>query len=143
MRRVLALTALWLFVLLSPVTTWQVIGDLSYTGTTDLDYMYEPPPLTTGQRLAIGITATAGALAAVLSTLAYRRRLVTWPDLRMALPLLLAGAYCGAAWRMMTAGGIGANIGGAFAVMFAPVFLLAMVIWFGFEIHRFGSGRWH
>jgi len=29
MRRPLALVAIWLFVLLSPVTTWQVIGDLS------------------------------------------------------------------------------------------------------------------
>ena len=143
MRRPLALTASWLFVLLSPVTAWQVIGDLSYEGSTDLDYMYEPLRLTTGQRVAIGVTvAVVGLAASVLTALAYRRRLVTRADLRVVLPLLLAGAYCGAAWRMMTAGVIGANIGGGLVVMFSPVFLLGMAIWFGFEIHRYRSGRW-
>ncbi len=105
--------------------------------------MYGPLRLTTGQRLAIGATVAAVGLPAVISTVvAYRRRLVARADLRVALPLLLAGAYCGAASRMMTAGVIGANIGGAFAVMFAPVLLLGMVIWLGIEIHRFRTGRW-
>ncbi|MFN2504814.1 MAG: hypothetical protein ABR540_11435 [Acidimicrobiales bacterium] len=63
-------------------------------------------------------------------------------DIRVTLPALLVGAYCGVGWRMVTAGGIGANIGGAFVVMFAPFFAVGMIVWFGFELHRFRAKRW-
>lgn len=144
MRRPLALVAIWLFVLLSPVTVWVVVGDLSYTGDPDLDYMYEPPRLTSGQQRAIAATVATVAAAAVMSTvLAYPRRLVGRADFRVALPVLLAGAYCGLAGRVTTAGGIGANIGGALVVMAAPFFLLAMLVWFGLELRRFRANRWY
>ncbi|MDQ6837969.1 MAG: hypothetical protein M3137_06435 [Actinomycetota bacterium] len=140
MRRSTALGAIWLFVLLSPIATWSIAGDMSYKGDPHPDYMFRPLPLTGGQELAIAAAAlTVSAAAAVFVALAYRRRLVGRADLRLALPLLLVGAYCGIAWRMMTAAVIGANIGGAMAMMFAVVFLPAMIIWFGAELWRFRS----
>ncbi len=140
MRRSTALGATWLFVLLSPITTWSIVGDMSYKGDPNPDYMLKPIPLTGGQEVAIAAASlTLSAAAVVFCTLAYRRRLLGTADLRMPLPVALAGAYCGTAWRMMTAAVIGANIGGAMAVMFAPVFGLAMIIWFGVELWRFRS----
>jgi len=140
MRRSTALGAIWLFVLLSPIATWSIVGDMSYKGDPNPDYMFRPIPLTGGQELAIAAAAlTVSAAAVGCAILAYRRRLVGRADLGVALPLVLAGAYCGIAWRMMTAAVIGANIGGAMAVMFAPVFGVAMIVWFGVELWRFRS----
>lgn len=137
MRRPLALIAMWLFVLLSPITTWWMVGDMSYKGDPDLDYMFEPLPLTSGQQVAIGATATILSVAALTAfATGYRQGLVRRADVRVALPALLVGAYCGVGWRMTTAGGIGANIGGALVVMFAPFFLLGIVVWLGLELHR-------
>ncbi|MFN2504815.1 MAG: hypothetical protein ABR540_11440 [Acidimicrobiales bacterium] len=61
MRR-LALTAIWLAVLLSPVTTWWIVGDMSYKGDPELDYMVEPLPLTSGEQLAIEARPRSSAL---------------------------------------------------------------------------------
>jgi len=140
MRRSTALGAIWLFVLLSPIATWSIVGDMSYKGDPNPDYMFRPIPLTGGQELAIAAAAlTVSAAAVGCAILAYRRRLVGRADLGVALPLVLAGAYCGIAWRMMTAAVIGANIGGGMALMFAAVFLPAMIVWFGVELWRFRS----
>ncbi len=137
MRRSTALGATWLFVLLSPINMWSIAGDMSYRGDPNPDYMFRPLPLTGGQELAITAAAlTISAAAIVFSTVAYRRRLLGTADLRVALPVVLAGAYSGIAWRMMTAAVIGANIGGGMALMFAVIFLPAMVIWFGVELWR-------
>ena len=142
MRRPLALIAMWLFVLLSPITAWWIVGDRSHKGDPDLDHMFEPLPLTSGQQVAIGATATILSLAAlvVLGT-AYQRGLVHRADVRVALPALLVGTYCGVGWRIVTAGVIGTNIGGALLVMFTPFFIVGMVVWFGLELNRFRANR--
>ncbi len=133
---------MWLFVLLSPITTWWIVGDMSYQGDPDLDYMFKPLPLTRGQQVAIGATATILSVAALVTLVAgYRQGVVRRADLRVALPALLVGAYCGVGWRVVTAGVIGANIGGALLVMSTPFFVLGMIVWLCLELNRFTVNR--
>jgi hypothetical protein len=116
-------------VLATPAVTWWVLGDLS-EDVPDPDYMYRPPRLTDGQELAIGIAGTAVALASLVVVIgALRRRVVTPGEVMSAVPLVLAAAFCGFAWRVVTAGVIGANIGGGMVLLVGPFVLLGLAGW--------------
>lgn len=128
MRRSHALALMAMVVVLSPVVTWWLLGDLS-EDVVDPDYMIRPPDLTGGQQLMIGGGATAVAVVAVgMVFVAVRRRTVTPAEIRAVVPLLVAGAFCGLAWRILTAGVIGANIGGGMVLVFGPFFVLGMLV---------------
>jgi hypothetical protein len=64
-----------------------------------------------------------------VTALAVHRREITFAEIRALAPLLFFGIFCGYAWRVTTAGVIGANIGGALLMMLAPFLLLAMAVW--------------
>lgn len=116
-------------VLLAPVVTWWLIGDLTETRLNP-DYIVEPPTLTTAQESVLGIAATVfefGALLVIVSAL--RRRLIGLDELQVAAPLLLAGAASGLAFRVVTAGTHGANIGGSMILLVGPPFVLGMLAW--------------
>ena len=127
-RHVIAAT---LVVTACPFATWFLIGDLT-ENVADPDYMFHPSALTGTQSVAIGVTAIALAtigIAVVLS--AARRGVVDVTDLAAAGPLLATGAFVGASERAMTAGVIGANIGGGLLILGSPVVLLGLVGWSG------------
>lgn len=111
----------------SPIVTWWLLGDLSESATAE-DYIYRAPELTRGQQLAIGLGATTlFAVSLCVIAIAVRHRHVRWVEVRPAVPLLVAGAFCGFAWRVVTARVGGANIGGGLILMFGPYFLIAMI----------------
>jgi len=64
MRRSLVLVAMSLGIVLAPVMTWWLIGDMSES-IEDPDYMIRPVALTGTQELVLGAAATAGLLIAV------------------------------------------------------------------------------
>jgi hypothetical protein len=131
MRRGPVAVAVGLLVLATPAVTWWILGDLS-EDVPDPDYMYRPPRLSDGQEMAIGIAATAVALVSIgVVIAALRRRAVTSGEVLSAAPLLLAAAFCGFAWRVMTAGVIGANIGGGMVLLFGPFVLIGLAVWSG------------
>ena len=129
MRRTHVIAATAAIVVLSPAVTWWLVGDLSERGVS-LDYLLRPPDLTRLQQQLIGGTAAVLCVAAiVVVVLGVRRGLVERGELAIAVPLLLAGVFCGFAERVITAGVGGANIGGGIMLLFGPIFLLAMLAW--------------
>jgi hypothetical protein len=94
-----------------PVATWWAVGDLS-TDLPDPDYQIRPFDIGHTTEQVAGVSAAVLAAAAVVALIhagragRFDRR--WWPVL---VELMLAGALCGAGWRVLTAGVIGANIG--------------------------------
>lgn len=95
-----------------------------------LDYMVEPPSLTHTQESAIGALSVVLALAsALVAAIAVRRGLLRLVETRFAVPLVLVGMYVGLCWRVMTAGVVGANIGGGLAMLSLPMVFVVGAIW--------------
>lgn len=108
--------------LLSAALTWWLVGDVSYTGNAGeqgLDRMAEPPVS----------EATAHVLRAGSAVLLPLVLLVGWRLRAVLLPAVVLGAVVGAAGRVVTAGVIGANIGGGMVLTFSPLVLLPLAIW--------------
>lgn len=108
--------------LLSTALAWWLVGDLSYTGDTGeqgLDRLAEPP---VSERTAHVLGASSAVLLPLVLLLGWRLRTVL-------LPAVVLGAVVGAAGRVVTAGGIGANIGGGIVLLFSPLVLLPLAVW--------------
>jgi hypothetical protein len=115
----------------TPVATWWLVGDLSeepgISGQPPTDHMIPPPQLGETVETFLGVSAVlAAALALVALAVAAWRGAVAPRRWRVVAPLVLAGVYCGFAWRVMTAAVHGANIGGGMMLMFGVVFVPAM-----------------
>ncbi|MEU6076320.1 hypothetical protein [Micromonospora sp. NPDC047074] len=123
-RMTIPITALVL-VLCVPVASWWLIGDLTGDEArrlaaegVDLDYAVRPVSLGAAGDRIVGALACVGAVAAfavLLRAMARRRLDRRW--WRVLLPLVAAGVLVGFAWRVLTAGGIGANIGAGLMLM--------------------------
>ncbi len=113
----------------APITTWWLVGDLSESAYAR-DHMFEAPKLTPGQELAIGVIATVLSVipAAVVAAALAQRRL-RWVQVRPALPILVAGVFCGFSWRVTTARVSGANIGGGMLMLITPIVLILSIAW--------------
>ena len=108
--------------LLSAALAWWLVGDLSYTGNTGeqgLDRLAEPP-------VSEGTAQVLGAGSAVLLPLVL---LIGWRWRAVLLPAVGLGAVVGAAGRVVTAGVIGANIGGGMVLLVSSLVLLPLAIW--------------
>lgn len=124
-------------VALLPVTavvTWWLVGDLSYTGPSSLgpgrDYLVQPLNISSGAEQVIGSVA----VAVIVGSCAVLLRPRSWPRrdprlLAVLLPLLLAGVVLGWGWRVLTAGVVGANIGGGLVVFFGSPLVIAALGW--------------
>ena len=116
-------------VLATPVATWFLVGDLSATEFDDLDYLWRAPALPAAVELVLGVLAAliAVASATVLAVALYRGQVRRqWSA--TVVPLCVAGALLGYAGRVVSAGGIGANIGGALMIGLAGPLVLALVV---------------
>jgi hypothetical protein len=119
-------------VVVAPVIPWWIIGDQSIPGRNhdDLNYMIEPsillPPWV---EHTLGLTSAMVALASVrVLTHAVRQQRLDPRWCVVLAPFVLAGLMLGAGWRVVTAGVLGANIGGGLLVMFGgPVVLVLML----------------
>lgn len=114
----------------SAVIIGWVVGDQA---TPDygagLDYMVRPISIPRAASTTIILTS----LVAYPASVVLLRRLsdgdVRDRWMRALLPLTLAGALCGAVYRVVTAGVIGANIGGSLAVMVGFPLFVVLVVW--------------
>jgi hypothetical protein len=126
------LAACIVLVLAVTMATWYLVGDQSTTSPAHADYVIRPVRMSRRLERIIGI---GGLLLTVLAA-----AVLTWAsvrhtfDLRWWLvigPATAAGALVGIAWRVFTAGVIGANIGAGCLLMFGGpllTFLLACAI---------------
>jgi hypothetical protein len=108
--------------LATPVVAWWATGDFSENiDPRRADYFLPPLPL--GERvelgLGLGASVVAGASLVVLAV-ATRRRSVDRTWWAVLVPLLVVGAFCGWAYRVMSAAVSGANIGAGFLLMVGP-----------------------
>ncbi len=106
------------------VTAWWLIGDLSYEGRVDgdLDYMMEAPDVPGW------VTAVGGSAGAALAFVASRSLLVRADTRAPALTVLGVGVLAALMARVMTAGVIGANIGGGLSVMVTPLVGIVTIV---------------
>ena len=118
----------------SAVLTWWAVGDLSYTGPSSLgtqqDYLIHPLNLGSGAEKLLGAVSVAVVVvagAALLRTGSAPRRDRRW--LAVLLPLLVTGIFVGGGWRVVTSGGVGANIGGGLLIFFGGPLVVAVLVW--------------
>ena len=112
----------------TPVATWWVVGDRSSRGFDDLDYIFRPLDLPLWVEMLSGAGAVAVVMACVFVLFEAREdgRLVREQVRTLAL-LCLAGAIIGGGWRAVTAGVIGANIGGAMVLLLGLPLAVALI----------------
>ena len=112
----------------TPIAVWWLVGDLSTTAVPDPDYMIHPIPMGAAVERLLGSSAVllVGVSGAVLLGATWRGRLPArwWGVL---VPLLAAGAFCGAGWRVLTAGVVGANIGGGLVLLGGGPIVLTLI----------------
>lgn len=113
--------------LASPFASWSWVGDRSRPGER-LDYLWNPPAATPSQEAAILLAATAITAAALAVLFVGRAMTLLRPPLLAGCAVATAfGLLLGAGYRVVTAGVIGANIGGGGVLLAAiPVTLLAV-----------------
>lgn len=118
-------------VLVTPVLTWWLVGDLSTVpARAGRDYAVRPWDISAGTARAMGTASLVMAIAAlVVLGWATRRRLLRAQWWTVLIPLLAAGVMTGAGWRVMTAGVIGANIGAGFVVIFGGPLVATLLLW--------------
>ncbi|MGC4789523.1 hypothetical protein ACLQ22_17020 [Micromonospora sp. DT178] len=134
-RLTLPITALAL-VLGTPVASWWLIGDLTNDEArrlaaegVELDYAIRPVSLGPAGDRIVGVLACVGvvvALAWLLRATARRRLDPRW--WWVLVPLVGAGVLVGLGWRVLTAGGIGANIGAGLMVIAGGPALAVLLI---------------
>ncbi len=116
----------------SAPATWWVLGrlDRSNDWIIDPDYVIPPPQVPRALAHAIGGLALVLALWGLVSLLKLARsNRGPWRTIGMWGPGFVAAAYLGLASHILTAPGIGANIGAGLVVFAAlPVGLLLLVI---------------
>lgn len=108
-------------------TVW-LVGDQSYTGSVEggLDYLVDPLPVS-GKIIVISGALSVVALLVLAASLWRRRGL--WGPLACSVG---AGVLIGGTYRTVTAGVIGANIGGGLVLFVTPVLLALLataVVW--------------
>jgi len=109
---------------------WAVVGDLSEDiETRYADYLWRPSPILAGHRRLIGFIGAGVATAAIvaLRRAGQQGRLPWWRGLQIGA-LAGFGAWLGLSYRALTAGVIGANIGGGLVWFATPVIAVALII---------------
>jgi hypothetical protein len=118
--------------LATPVAVWWRVGDQSPTVPpgTALDYVIRPPVIDPWVERVIGIAAVlvVGGTVFLLVRGSRRGRFDRrwWAAL---LPALAAGIVAGLGGRVVTAGTIGANIGGGLVIIVGGPLVALLLLW--------------
>lgn len=120
------------------VATWWLVGDLSVeppAGGAAVDYLIRPWPVDPRVERVLGWVASAVVVVVfgllLWAALTHRLDPRWWSVL---VPLSVVGVIAGAGWRVVTAGVIGANIGGGLVMVFGGLAVLALLLWASLRI---------
>lgn len=101
---------------------WAVVGDLSEMRHPDrADYLWHPVAPLVDNAVVIGAVSAAVLLASATTLVRARHAEATTPVLVAAGVVAVYGAWLGFGYRVMTAGVMGANIGGGMFMLATPV----------------------
>ena len=133
MTRRTVVAAVLVTALASPVVTAWLVGDQSCEcpdRKLPLDTMYDAPHVSHATAVGV-VVASVVALGVALGIVGVGllRTVVTLDDVRFAVPLVLGGIYAGMAFRVVTAGVVGANIGGGMVFSATPFIMLGLAAW--------------
>ncbi|MEU5562707.1 hypothetical protein [Micromonospora musae] len=136
-------------VLATPVISWWLIGDLTNDEArrlaaegVELDYAFRPVSLGPAGNRTVGVLACIGGLGALAWLVrATSRRRVDRRWWGVLLPLVGGGILVGFGWQVMTAGGIGANIGAGLTIMFGGPILVVLLVTAAVMAWRLRGGR--
>ncbi len=118
-------------VMTTPIVVWWIVGDQSST-TLNPDYIVKPPTISTTSELAPGLVSTVLLVASLtVLVIATRRRQLDPRWWSIVLMLMGSGAIVGLAVRVVTAGVVGANIGGGIVILFGGPFVAVLIGWAG------------
>lgn len=122
-----AIVAAVVMVLATPVAAFWLLGDQSIDrDPEDLDHMVRLQVSTDAIRVAGIIALAAWVIAAIVILARYGARPPA-DAARLVSSLVVAGSMVAGIGRTVTAGTIGANIGGGLAVLAGPPILLAVI----------------
>ena len=119
-----------LFIASAAGATFFWVGDLSEPIEPKYaDYLWRPWPFLTEHETAVGVVSVIVFLVAGAALVAARRAgRMPAPLLAQVVVLTLFAAWLGLGYRTITAGVIGANIGGGGVFLVTPVFALVTVV---------------
>lgn len=113
----------------TPFATWWMTGLLG-SDVSDPDYAVRPLDLPAAAEALLGAGGLGlGLCAAIVLIDAHQRRLFDQRWWFVIGPLLSAGVLAGFCWGVITAPGIGANIGAGFAIIFGTPIIAALLVW--------------
>lgn len=113
----------------APLAAWWLVGDLSETRTRP-DYTWRAPKFDPGVVRICGLAAAVSlAICVVLLVQWTRQRLVSRSWWSVEGPVLFAGLALGYSLRVLTAGTVGANIGGGLVLLAWPPMFLVVLVW--------------
>ena len=122
---------LWALVIIVAATlsSWWLMGDFTETDPATADYLYRPPRITGAQERAIGILSiVALAVAIGLFVWMWRRE---HPRSEWAFLIgvwSIAGIGAAFVERGVTAGVVGANIGGGLLLFLSPIAVVGLLV---------------
>jgi hypothetical protein len=115
----------------TPFLVWFAIGDVSFRGSGGVGLFYEWGPYQVGPESGYVLVGVAGVILAAGVALLVLRTREGEVDRRLwwvAVVLAAAGSLGAAAWRVMTAGVVGANIGGGMVLLVGPVLIAGLLV---------------
>lgn len=111
----------------TPIVTWWVIGDLSTTHTNP-DYLLRSPSMSQASEQTIGFISLVIWIATVVALLFMNRSASRRAWLPVLCSVVVVGVILGAVFRVLTAGVVGANIGGGLVLFLAIPVVLGLVV---------------